>query len=359
LKRASAAANAGKSSFAARLIRWHKSHGRHDLPWQGTTDPYRIWISEIMLQQTQVSAVIPYFTRFMAAFPDIASLARASSDAVMQRWSGLGYYSRARNLHQAAKIMAGDWRGSFPPTAADINNLPGIGRSTAAAIAAFAFGERGAILDGNVKRVLCRFFGVAGYPGEKKVENQLWELASSLLPKTGIEIYTQAMMDLGATLCTRGKPACGRCPLAEDCVAFRDGLTTKLPTPRPKKTVPRRGSAMLILMRENRILLELRPPSGIWGGLWSLPEAASDADWIAVCKNRFGATVKKPAALAPLTHGFTHFTLDIQPVLCPVVGTPTTLGEPGQRWLGRDEIAEVGLPAPVKRLLLEIVPKTS
>ncbi len=359
MNRASSATAAGKSGFAARLIRWHKSHGRHDLPWQGTSDPYRIWISEIMLQQTQVSAVIPYFTRFIAKFPDIVSLARASSDEVMQHWSGLGYYSRARNLHQAAKIMVRDWQGRFPPTAADINDLPGIGRSTAAAIAAFAFGERGAILDGNVKRVLCRFFGVAGYPGEKKVENELWKLATSLLPKSGIEIYTQAMMDLGATLCTRGKPACVRCPLAEDCAAYRDGLTNMLPTPRPRKTVPRRDTAMLILIRDGGILVELRPPSGIWGGLWSLPEAASDADWIAVCKNRFGVTVKKPARLAPLTHGFTHFTLDILPVLCPVSGIPTTLGEPGQRWLSSNEVADAALPAPVKRLLSEVLPKIS
>jgi A/G-specific adenine glycosylase len=340
--------------FATRLVRWHKHHGRHDLPWQGTRDPYRIWVSEIMLQQTQVSAVIPYFERFMASFPTLASLADASSDAVMQHWSGLGYYSRARNLHAAAKIVQSGHAGRFPPSAEQIATLPGIGRSTAAAIAAFAFGERAAILDGNVKRVLCRAFGIDGFPGEGNTEKKLWALAESLLPEARIEIYTQALMDLGATLCTRGKPACETCPLAADCIAKLEGRTGELPTPRQRKAVPSRNTAMLMLVRDGNVLLELRPPAGIWGGLWSLPETATDADLEAACTLRFGVKLESAERLAPVKHGFTHFTLGIQPVLCRVGGVVNTLAEPGYRWFSLDEVAGAGLPAPVKRLLLAL-----
>jgi A/G-specific adenine glycosylase len=341
-------------AFATRIVRWHKHHGRHDLPWQGTRDPYRIWVSEIMLQQTQVSAVIPFFERFMASFPTVAALADASSDAVMQHWSGLGYYSRARNLHAAAKIIRSEHSGHFPRSAEDIAMLPGIGRSTAAAIAAFAFGERAAILDGNVKRVLCRAFGIDGFPGESAVEKELWALAESLLPESHIEIYTQALMDLGATVCTRGKPACATCPLAGDCVANVKGRTGELPTPRPRKTVPARSTSMLVLVQDGRVLLELRPPSGIWGGLWSLPEAEPGADLEATCNLRFGIRLDSTEPLAPVRHGFTHFTLDIQPVLCRTDGIVTTLAEPGYRWFTHREIAGAGLPAPVKRLLLAL-----
>jgi A/G-specific adenine glycosylase len=347
------------NTFATCLVRWHKDHGRHDLPWQGTRDPYCIWVSEIMLQQTQVSAVIPYFERFMASFPTVANLADASSDAVMQHWSGLGYYSRARNLHAAAKIVQSDHGGSFPSSAEQIATLPGIGRSTAAAIAAFAFGERAAILDGNVKRVLCRAFGIGGFPGERNIEKKLWALAESLLPEAQIEIYTQALMDLGATLCTRGKPACETCPLAADCIAKREGRIGELPTPRQRKTVRARSTAMLLLVRDGKILLELRPPAGIWGGLWSLPEAAMDADLEAVCKLRFGAKLESVERLAPVKHGFTHFTLDIQPMLCRIGGVANALAEPGYRWFSLDEVAGAGLPAPVKRLLLALHPEQS
>jgi A/G-specific adenine glycosylase len=340
--------------FATRIIRWHKHHGRHDLPWQGTRDPYRIWVSEIMLQQTQVSAVIPYFKRFMTSFPTVASLAGASSDAVMQHWSGLGYYSRARNLHAAAKMIQSEHSGCFPQSAEEIAILPGIGRSTAAAIAAFAFGERTAILDGNVKRVLCRAFGIDGFPGESAVEKKLWSLAESLLPETDIEIHTQALMDLGATVCTRGKPACGICPLAGDCVANLEGRTDTLPTPRPRKTVPARSTTMLVLVHDGRVLLELRPQSGIWGGLWSLPEAEAGADLEAMCSLRFGIRLDSAQPLPSVRHGFTHFTLDIQPMLCRADGIATALAEPGYRWFAPEEIAGAGLPAPVKRLLLAL-----
>jgi A/G-specific adenine glycosylase len=339
-------------SFAARLVRWHKRHGRHDLPWQGTRDPYRIWVSEIMLQQTQVSAVIPYFERFMASFPTVASLAGASSQAVMQHWSGLGYYSRARNLHAAAKIIQSGHGGSFPQSAEEIATLPGIGRSTAAAIAAFAFGERVAILDGNVKRVLCRAFGIEGFPGTSAVEKRLWALAESLAPESNIEIYIQALMDLGATVCARGKPACETCPLAGDCVANLEGRTGELPAPRPRKTVPARSTSMLVLVHDGKVLLELRPQSGIWGGLWSLPEAEPGADLEAMCGTRFGLRLDSAEPLPPVRHGFTHFTLDIQPTLCRADSVATALAEPGYRWFAPEDIAGAGLPAPVKRLLL-------
>jgi A/G-specific adenine glycosylase len=350
-RRADAHDKSSTKSFAARLMRWHRNHGRHDLPWQGTRDPYRIWVSEIMLQQTQVTAVIPYYQRFMQSFPTLASLANASSEAVMLHWSGLGYYSRARNLHAAAKIVQNEFGGQFPKTAETIATLPGIGRSTAAAIAAFAFAERAAILDGNVKRVLCRSFGIEGFPGESAVENRLWTLAESLLPKAGIDIYTQALMDLGATLCTRGKPKCETCPLAADCVAKGKNLISVLPTPRPKKSVPTRSTAMLVLMRDDQILLELRLPSGIWGGLWSFPETKADADLDAICRQRFGARLESSTPMAPIRHGFTHFTLDIQPVLCRVDKTVTVVAEPAYRWFSPRDLEEAGLPAPVKRVL--------
>jgi A/G-specific adenine glycosylase len=307
-----------------------------------------------MLQQTQVTAVIPYFERIMASFPTVASLAGAPSDAVMQHWSGLGYYSRARNLHAAAKIIQDGHGGRFPQSAQEIATLPGIGRSTAAAIAAFAFGERAAILDGNVKRVLCRAFGIGGFPGDSAVENKLWALADSLLPQSNIETYTQALMDLGATVCTRGKPACDTCPLAGDCVANLEGRTAELPAPRPRKTVPARSTALLVLVHDGRVLLELRPQSGIWGGLWSLPEAEPGADLETTCGTRFGLRLDSAQPLPPVRHGFTHFTLDIQPVLCRADGIANALAEPGYRWFAPEEIAGAGLPAPVKRLLLAL-----
>ena len=336
-------------------MRWQKSHGRHDLPWQNTRDAYRIWVSEIMLQQTQVAAVIPYFERFMERFPNVKRLARGSSDEVMRRWAGLGYYSRARNLHAAAKIIARDYGGAFPEIAAEIETLPGIGRSTAAAIAAFAFGERSAILDGNVKRVLCRAFGIEGNPSEKPVENKLWRLAESLLPKTTIESYTQALMDLGATLCTRSRPACAACPLRAECVAYRDGRAAELPRRRPRRAVPKRAIAMLVLFDGDAVLLEKRPPSGIWGGLWSLPEAPIDADWNAECLTRFGIRKVKPELLERFTHGFTHFKLTIQPVLVRIATEPASrVAEPGSRWLNLSGAHDAGLPMPVKRLLGEL-----
>ena len=288
-------------------------HGRHDLPWQRTRDPYRIWLSEIMLQQTQVATVIPYYRRFLAAFPDIHTLAAAPEDRVLEQWSGLGYYRRAHHLHAAAKTIVAAHGGTFPREAGAIAALPGIGRSTAAAIAAFAFGTRAAILDGNVKRVLARHRGIEGFPGLPKVEAALWRAAESLLPRDGVESYTQALMDLGATVCTRRAPLCESCPVARDCVARTEDRIANLPSPRPRKALPRRAVKVLILERAGAILFEKRPATGIWGGLWSLPEIDVDADVAVECRKRFAASVVAGDALPPIEHGFTHYRLTIHP----------------------------------------------
>lgn len=336
-------------SFASRVIHWQRSHGRHDLPWQNTRDPYRIWVSEIMLQQTQVSAVIGYYQRFMSRFPDVATLAGAPDDEVMRHWAGLGYYSRARNLHRAAKIIMAEHGGVFPQSQEQIEALPGIGRSTASAIRAFAFGARAAILDGNVKRVFARHAGIAGYPGEQKVEKRLWELAQERLPKGELEPYIQGLMDLGATLCTRSRPRCVDCPVAADCVALRDGRIAELPTRKPKKELPQRETTMLVLMREGSVLLERRPPTGIWGGLWSLPEADDEPAARSIART-FGADWDDREFLSIIEHGFTHYHLSIRPVL--LTAAPRSVAaEPAHVWLPLAEVREAPLPSPIKKLL--------
>src|ERR1700754_1419005 len=303
------------TDFSSRLIAWQRIHGRHELPWQNTRDAYRIWLSEIMLQQTQVSTVIPYYARFLERFPTVTALADAPIDDVMALWAGLGYYTRARNLHRCAQVVAHEHGGAFPQTVDELAELPGIGRSTAAAIPSFAFAARATILDGNVKRVLARVFGVEGFPGEKRVENAMWTLAESLLPdaanKDEVTAYTQGLMDLGATLCVRGKPDCTRCPFAADCMAHVTGRQRELPAARPKKAVPTRRTWMLVLRDGDAVMLEKRPPSGIWGGLWSLPEAADEATLAARARS-FGAS-ETVSPLASLTHTFTHFRLDTEP----------------------------------------------
>lgn len=339
--------------FAAQVIAWQRQHGRHDLPWQNTRDPYAVWVSEIMLQQTQVAAVIPYYQRFMARFPNLASLARADEDGVLQHWSGLGYYSRARNLHAAAQAVMERHGGTFPGDPEAIAALPGIGRSTAAAIAAFGFGRRGAILDGNVKRVFARHFGVDGWPGLPAVEKRLWALAESLLPEDGIEGYTQGLMDLGATLCTRSKPDCPHCPLASQCVALRTGRTAELPTPKPRKQLPQKRTVMLLLCKGNEILLEKRPPTGIWGGLWSLPEVEIGADVGEVARTRFGVETELQQALPTHAHAFSHFRLDITPQPLLVVGAHA-LQEAGAIWLDRQEAVGAAVPAPVRKILQKL-----
>ena len=339
--------------FAPRLIRWQELHGRHDLPWQ-VADPYRVWLSEIMLQQTQVATVLGYYARFLARFPTLAELAAAPLDDVLAQWSGLGYYSRARNLHKAACQIAERHGGVFPDTLDEVLALPGIGRSTAAAILAFAFGQRRAILDGNVKRVLTRCYGIAGYPGDKAVENRLWTLAESLLPGVdGIRRYTQGLMDLGSLVCSRGKPACAACPMVSGCVALADGRTGQLPTPRPKKALPTRDAVWLLARDDaGRILLERRPPSGIWGGLWSLPELAASADEaVAAAADRYGfVALDIGPALVDIEHVFTHFRLIALPL--PVrARVPAGAGQDGRGWFAPAEAEALGLPAPIRQLL--------
>ena len=321
------------------------------MPWQGTRDPYRIWVAEIMLQQTQVVAVIPYYQRFLERFPDIAALAAASLDDVLQLWSGLGYYSRARNLHRAAQTVAAQHGGRFPREPEEIEALPGIGRSTAAAIAAFAYGTRAAILDGNVKRVIARYFAVSGFPGDKRVEEALWALAEDLLPAANMGPYTQAIMDLGATLCTRAKPACTQCPLAAGCGALASDRVGELPTPRPAKAVPVRSTHMLLLIQDGELMLERRPPAGVWGGLWSLPEMDDAAHLHAHCLAKYGCATDTPQALAPLAHGFTHFKLRIQPLLCQVRKRSPAVHDTAQVWLSLEEAHGAAIPVPVRKLI--------
>jgi len=345
--------------LANRIIAWQRTHGRHDLPWQNTRDPYRVWLSEIMLQQTQVSAVIEYYQRFLKHFPDVAQLASASTAAVMAQWAGLGYYARARNLHACAKSVMKDWNGVFPKDAAGLETLPGIGPSTAAAIAAFCYGERAAILDGNVKRVFARYFAVEGDPTLRATELQLWQLAHAELPSAktcasdpeAMARYTQGQMDLGATLCTRSRPRCDICPLKKDCQARQTGRTEELPWPRQRKVLPARTTGMLIAYCNNHILLEQRPDSGIWGGLLSLPEFETSLSPEQVCKN-LGITPKHVQSLTPFLHVFTHYRLTISPLLVHTsIDFSKQTVSTNQRWIACDQLSNLGLPAPVRKLL--------
>jgi A/G-specific adenine glycosylase len=344
------------ASFAWRLVKWQRTHGRHGLPWQDTRDPYRIWLSEVMLQQTQVTTVIPYYERFLAEFPDVRALADAPVQRVLEHWSGLGYYRRAHHLHAAAKAVVADHAGTFPVDAESLATLSGIGRSTAAAIAVFASGARVAILDGNVKRVLARHRGIAGFPGAANVETQMWEVAESLLPARDVETYTQALMDLGATVCTRAKPDCAECPVAADCVAFNADRVAELPSPRPKKALPHRELRVLLIEHGGEILFERRPPLGIWGGLWSLPELSLEADVCAAVKSRFAADVTLRDQLPTIAHGFTHFTLTLHPQRLSARRWPSRAETPGTVWLAPADARGAALPAPIKKLLRSLEP---
>lgn len=334
--------------FTERLIAWQKIAGRHDLPWQKTRDPYRIWLSEIMLQQTQVATVIPYYQRFLGSFPDVMALAAAPIETVVEHWAGLGYYARARNLHRCAQQIATVHAGKFPNSAEQLIELAGIGRSTAAAIAAFAFGERAAILDGNVKRVLCRQFGIEGFPGSTAVDRSLWALAESLLPDSDIETYTQGLMDLGATLCTRSRPRCADCPVSADCVARRDGRQAELPARRPRPTVPERSATFVLILNERRLLLERRPASGIWGGLLVPPEGEVNQVLAS-----FGLLKVSQRSLPPLKHAFTHFRLILQPIVCEVAAS-LLVAESGLVWVDLDKAAEAGVPTPIGKLIRQV-----
>jgi A/G-specific adenine glycosylase len=343
------------SEFAEKIIHWQLQHGRHDLPWQNTRDPYAIWLSEIMLQQTQVSAVIPYYLRFMERFPDITTLASAEQEKVLQYWSGLGYYSRARNLHAAAQQIEAHHGGLFPTDFDSVVALPGIGRSTAAAILSFAFGQAHAILDGNVKRVLARYYGIEGWPGKPAIEKKLWSLAESLLPQQDIEPYIQGLMDLGATVCTRSKPDCDTCPLHGQCIAHRDNHTAKLPSPKPRAQLPERHTYMLLLLAGPEILLEKRSPTGIWGGLWSLPEIISPENAVENVHQRFGVETEHVGELPLLAHGFTHFRLNITPLVMRVLKPKSEVRQGSFIWLDRQEALGSAIPSPIRKLIGKVV----
>ena len=349
--------------FADALIDWQKQHGRHQLPWQGTRDAYRIWLSEIMLQQTQVATVIPYYARFLDSFPDVAALAAAPTETVMAHWSGLGYYTRARNLHRCAQQVVSNHAGRFPSDPEALASLPGIGKSTAAAIAAFAYGARAAILDGNVKRVFCRVFGVEGFPGQAAVEKHLWQRAEAMLPAREIEAYTQGLMDLGATLCTRTRPACDRCPMQSRCIAHASGRTSELPARKPKKAIPEKSTVMLVVVHEGEILMEQRPPEGIWGGLLSLPElnrlssGTSDVDLdeqLALALSSFG-DIDEIMMLSSFVHGFTHYRLSVMPVHVTLRQRHVMAAQSDYQWRALAQISAAALPSPVRKLLLTLI----
>lgn len=338
--------------FSHAVLGWYAQHGRKDLPWQNPITPYRVYVSEIMLQQTQVATVIPYFQRFMQAFPDVQRLAAAPLDHVLHLWTGLGYYARARNLHKAAQILVEKYQGEFPSTLTQLQSLPGIGRSTAGAICALAFNQREPILDGNVKRVLARFHGVAGWPGIKTVENQLWQYAAAHLPQTQLREYTQAMMDMGATVCTRAQPRCETCPLSESCVAFKEKAVTHYPGAKPTKTLPVRQVKLLVLIdNDKQILLKKRPALGIWGGLWSLPEIEEEniGVW---CQQTLRAVVQETKICSAFRHTFSHFHLDITPIEVHIKRETMAIMEADDViWYNPVTPEPIGLPQPIARIL--------
>ena len=340
------------NTFSDAVLGWFAQHGRHHLPWQENPNPYRVWVSEIMLQQTQVGTVIPYFHNFMREFPDVHALAAAPVDDVLHLWTGLGYYARARNLHRSAVIVSTALDGTFPDTVAGLCELPGIGRSTAGAVLSLGSGIRAPILDGNVKRVLCRYHAVAGWPDQPAVLRQLWEIAEQATPQQDFAAYTQAMMDLGATVCTRSKPACERCPLQASCRAFALEATHEFPHRKPAKKIPTRTTCMLMLCTEQgEVLLEKRPDSGIWGGLWSLPEFADAEAATDYCLSLFPQSAPQIEQWEAVRHTFSHFHLMITPLQVQL-GRPGAVMEAGRLlWYPVRQRARVGLAAPVKELL--------
>ncbi len=340
--------------FAKRLLPWFDEHGRNDLPWQHPRTPYRVWLAEIMLQQTQVQTAAPYFLRFVEKLQTIPELAAASQDDVLALWSGLGYYSRARNLHRAAQLCVERHAGELPRDFDALLALPGIGRSTAGAILAQAWNLRFPILDGNVKRVLARWHGIDGWPGEAKTESQLWKFAEAHTPEGRIADYTQAIMDLGAGVCTRSKPRCADCPISEGCIARRDGLTSALPARKPTRALPTRRTVMLVLRdHSGRVLLERRGPTGVWAGLWSLPEASDEqAARLEISRAHDIATSAIVFhALPAFTHGFSHYRLDVTPLALIMEPSASVADDGDKRWLQPVEAAALGLPAPVRKLI--------
>ena len=341
-----------QATFSQRLLTWYDIAGRKTLPWQQNKTPYRVWVSEIMLQQTQVSTVIPYYERFMERFPDVIALADAPQDEVLHLWTGLGYYARARNLHKAAQVIRDKHNGSFPETFDEVADLPGIGRSTAGAILSLSLKQHHAILDGNVKRVLTRWLALEGWPGQKQIENELWDWAIKLTPAEGVEQYNQAIMDLGASLCSRTKPQCGICPMNDDCGGYLQGTPTAYPTPKPnKKKIPVRQTCLLIMQYRQSVWLQQRPAQGIWGGLFSFPEFSSVADaqhWL----QQIGYTETVIQPLAEFRHTFSHFHLDITPLLVNLSQPAHSIMEQSNElWYNLKQPSSVGLSAVTLKLL--------
>jgi A/G-specific adenine glycosylase len=340
--------------FAQRLLQWFTVHGRHTLPWQINPTPYRVWVSEVMLQQTQVATVIPYYERFMARFPDIATLAAAPLDEVLHLWTGLGYYARASNLQSCAKVLAVQYGGVLPNQLEEVMALPGIGRSTAGAILALSRGIRHPILDGNAKRVLARVFGIVGDPNSKAVLEALWNQADACTPVQDVAAYTQAIMDLGATLCTRARPACTRCPMNTVCIAVLQGRQMELPGRKMKRDRPAREATLLIAQSGSNgstaVLLERRPISGLWGGLWSPPQFSNEGQALAWCAQEFG-DVDESRALSPIDHAFTHFDLRLKPLLVRGKQKLKVLDGDDRLWYQLDAPPRVGLPQPILQLL--------
>lgn len=344
------------SKFSDDVLRWFETHGRKDLPWQQDATPYRVWVSEVMLQQTQVTTVIPYFERFMESFPNVELLAAAQTDEVLHHWSGLGYYARARNLHQAAGVICEQFNGEMPEKFEEVLALPGIGRSTAGAILALSGNQRFAILDGNVKRVLARFHAVEGWPGNSGVADKLWAFAEQHTPTRRIADYTQAMMDLGATVCARSSPRCGECPLSENCAARAMGRETDFPGKRPKKEKPLKKTHMLMVQNGDEIYLERRPAAGIWGGLWSFPEFSDDTEIGAWCDRQSIEPTMALERWQTVRHSFTHFDLDIEPIVLRVADTPRTVrDEDAYVWYDVNSPQKLGIAAPVKNLLNKLI----
>jgi len=344
------------AKFSTRILNWFVKHGRKDLPWQRDIDPYRVWVSEIMLQQTQVKTVIPYFERFLAAFPTVNDLAAAPQDEVLHLWTGLGYYARARNLHAAANKVAGQYGGAFPADLERLCELPGVGRSTAGAILSIAFGRRAAILDGNVKRVLSRYRGIGGWPGQAAVHRHLWQVAEEYTPRDRCAEYTQAIMDLGATLCKRSSPHCHACPLERDCVARACGTQSQYPGRNPKKPLPVRSTRFLMIRTPGGdVWLEKRPPTGIWGGLWCFPESGREQPPARLCRDRFGIEAQAVEAWPEFRHTFSHYHLDIEPVLVTARSAAMSVMEAErQLWYNVRQPPQIGLAAPIAGLLKKL-----
>jgi len=338
-----------QSDFAGRVLDWYDRHGRKDLPWQTDRNAYSVWVSEIMLQQTQVQTVIPYFNRFVESFPDVVGLANAGIDDVLRHWSGLGYYARARNLHRAATIVRDDHDAEFPDAFEDVLALPGIGRSTAGAILALAFGQRHPILDGNAKRVLARHAAIEGWPGVSSVANQLWRLADELMPDDRADAYTQAIMDIGATVCTRSRPACAACPVNRDCQASSNGEPERYPGRKPRRKKPLRSTTMVLAVADGAVYLERRPAAGIWGGLWSLPEVSDVDAW---CSERLNTATNDAEAWDSVRHSFSHYDLDIMPIVVRVDATSSRVADDADStWHRLDAPPPGGIAAPVTKLI--------